>query len=89
MKVTYLRLPAAIVLAAACALSMPATAQNDGKRALATKLAQIQLKADSAALAEQLTATAVQPVLVWRQRSWLLRLVWPVQSEWLRRKRQS
>ena len=48
---------------------MPATAQNDGKRALATKLAQIQLKADSAALAEQLTATAVQPVLAsWSQR---------------------
>lgn len=44
-------------------------AQNDAKRALATKLAQIQAKADSGALAGQLTDTAVGPVLAsWSQR---------------------
>ncbi len=44
-------------------------AQNDAKRALAVKLAQIQAKADSAALASQLTDTAVGPVLAnWSQR---------------------
>jgi hypothetical protein len=44
-------------------------AQSDSKRALATKLAQIQAKADSAALAGQLTDSAVGPVLSgWSQR---------------------
>ena len=44
-------------------------AQNDSKRALATKLAQMQAKADSANLAGQLTDTAVGPVLAnWSQR---------------------
>lgn len=44
-------------------------AQNDAKRALATKLAQIQAKNDSANLASQLTDTAVGPVLAnWSQR---------------------
>lgn len=70
LKVTLFRIPATIILAAACAVSAPATAQNDSKRALATKLAQIQLKADSPALTEQLTATAVQPVVA----NWLQRL---------------
>ena len=44
-------------------------AQNDAKRALAVKLAQIQAKADSSSLASQLTDTAVAPVLAnWSQR---------------------
>ncbi len=48
---------------------MSALAQSDSKRALATKLAQIQAKADSAALAGQLTDSAVGPVLSgWSQR---------------------
>lgn len=49
---------------------MPATAQNtDAKRALAQKISQIQQKSDSEALAEQLTASAVQPLLAsWSER---------------------
>lgn len=44
-------------------------AQNDSKRALAVKLAQMQQKADGGAMAEQLTASAVQPLLAgWSQR---------------------
>ncbi|MDO5290201.1 MAG: hypothetical protein Q4F13_11285 [Pseudomonadota bacterium] len=44
-------------------------AQNDAKRALAVKLAQLQQQADSAAMAEQLTMGAVQPLIVgWSQR---------------------
>lgn len=44
-------------------------AQNDSKRALAVKLAQMQQKSDGAAIAEQLTASAVQPLLAgWSQR---------------------
>ncbi len=44
-------------------------AQNDAKRALAVKLAQLQQQADSAAMAEQLTASAVQPLIAgWSQR---------------------
>ncbi|WP_431191533.1 DUF2059 domain-containing protein [Ottowia testudinis] len=63
------RLPAAIIMVAACALSTSAVAQNDSKRALAAKLAQIQLKADGPAMAEQLTGSAVQPILAnWSQR---------------------
>lgn len=69
MKATFSRIPFAIVLVAACAVSTGAMAQNDAKRALATKLAQIQAKADSAGLAGQLTDTAVGPVLAhWSQR---------------------
>lgn len=69
MKITFTRVPAALLLVAACAVSTSALAQNDAKRALATKLAQIQLKADGAAMAEQLTASAVQPVIAgWSQR---------------------
>ena len=50
-------------------MSTSALAQNDSKRALATKLAQIQLKADGPAMTEQLTASAVQPILAgWSQR---------------------
>ena len=59
----------AITYIAACAISTGASAQNDAKRALAVKLAQMQQKADGPALAEQLTASAVQPLLVgWSQR---------------------
>lgn len=58
-----------MLLIATCAASTGAIAQNDAKRALATKLAQIQLKADGAAMTEQLTASAVQPMLAnWSQR---------------------
>ncbi|MFT4195169.1 DUF2059 domain-containing protein [Ottowia sp.] len=50
-------------------MSTGASAQNDAKRTLALKLAQMQQKADGPALAEQLTASAVQPLLVnWSQR---------------------
>ena len=63
------KLPIAIFFVAACAISTGASAQNDAKRALAVKLAQMQQKADGPALAEQLTASAVQPLLVgWSQR---------------------
>ena len=59
----------AILFAAACAVSTGANAQNDNKRALAVKLAQMQQKADGDAMVEQLTATAVQPLLAgWSQR---------------------
>ncbi|QTD44406.1 hypothetical protein J1M35_15055 [Ottowia testudinis] len=69
MKIMLNRLPAAIIMVAACALSTSAVAQNDSKRALAAKLAQIQLKADGPAMAEQLTGSAVQPILAnWSQR---------------------
>jgi len=44
-------------------------AQNDAKKALATKLAQLQLKTDGAAMADQLTGSAVQPIVAgWSQR---------------------
>ncbi len=63
-----MRLPAALCLVAACSLSVGAYAQ-DGKKALATKLAQLQARSDGAALAEQLTADAVSfPLNVWSQR---------------------
>ncbi|MDR1968097.1 MAG: hypothetical protein LBQ32_05315 [Burkholderiaceae bacterium] len=63
------RLPVAIVFASACALSTGAVAQSDAKRALAVKLAQMQQKAESAGVAEQLTNNAVQPLLIsWSQR---------------------
>lgn len=69
MKQTLSKLPFAIVFAAACALSTGAIAQTDAKRALAVKLAQMQQKADGPALTEQLTGSAVQPLLVgWSQR---------------------
>jgi len=63
------RIPAAIILVAFCALSTGAMAQNDAKKALATKLAQLQLKTDGAAMADQLTGSAVQPIVAgWSQR---------------------
>ena len=66
---TLSKLPIAILFAAACAVSTGANAQNDSKRALAVKLAQMQQKADGEAMIEQLTATAVQPLLAgWSQR---------------------
>ena len=66
---TLSKLPIAILFAAVCAISTGANAQNDSKRALAVKLAQMQQKADGEAMVEQLTATAVQPLLAgWSQR---------------------
>ena len=58
------RISIATLLVAACALPLGAAAQNsDNKRALAVKLAQIQQKNDGDAMAEQLTASAVQPLI--------------------------
>lgn len=69
LNTTLSKLPIAIIFAAACAVSTGAIAQNDAKRALAVKLAQMQQKADGDAMAEQLTGTAVQPLLAgWSQR---------------------
>ena len=69
MNATLSKLPIAIAFVAACAVSTGAMAQNDAKRALAVKLAQMQQKADGEAIAEQLTASAVQPLLAgWSQR---------------------
>lgn len=69
LNVTLSKFPIAILFAAACAASTGAMAQNDSKRALAVKLAQMQQKADGSAMAEQLTASAVQPLLAgWSQR---------------------
>jgi len=66
---TFAKLPAVILFAAACAVSTGALAQSDAKRDLAVKLAQIQQKADGAALAEQIANSAVQPILAnWMQR---------------------
>ena len=68
MKAVLSKLPAAIVFVSACALSTGAVAQ-DSKRTLAVKLAQMQQKSDGGALADQLTASAVQPLLAsWSQR---------------------
>jgi len=65
----FAKLPVALVFAAACALSTGAIAQTDTKRALAVKLAQMQQKADGPAITEQLTNSAVQPLLVgWSRR---------------------
>ena len=63
------KLPIAILFVAACAVSTGVNAQNDNKRALAVKLAQMQQKADGDAMVEQLTGSAVQPLLAgWSQR---------------------
>ncbi len=68
MKSTASRLPVAIFLIAACCLSAGANAQ-DSKKTLATKLAQMQLKAEGPGLADQLTSSAMQPLLEnWSQR---------------------
>lgn len=59
----------ATLLATGLAFSHAATAQDDAKRALAVKLAQIQQQADAGAMADQLTASAVQPLIaMWSQR---------------------
>ncbi|MGB3069771.1 MAG: DUF2059 domain-containing protein [Ottowia sp.] len=70
MKKTLAQLPLAILFAASFMASTPAAAQNnDAKRALAQKISQIQQKADSGAMAEQLTASAVQPLIAsWSER---------------------
>ncbi len=70
MKKSLVQFPLAIAIAASLFASMPAAAQgNDAKRALAQKISQIQQKSDSGAMAEQLTASAVQPLIAgWSQR---------------------
>ena len=68
MKAAFSKLPLALLFVAACAASTGANAQ-DAKKALATKLAQMQAKTDGAAMANQLTADAVQlPLSTWSQR---------------------
>jgi hypothetical protein len=70
LKLISSKLAVATLLATGLVFSTSALAQNnDAKRALAVKLAQIQLKADSGAMADQLTGSAVQPLIaVWSQR---------------------
>lgn len=70
MKLNASQLVIATLLATSgLALSTSALAQDDAKRALAVRLAQIQQKADAGAMAGQLTASAVQPLIaVWSQR---------------------
>lgn len=68
MKTAFSKLPVALLFVAACAASTGALAQ-DAKKALATKLAQMQIKSDGPALAGQLTADAAQlPLANWSQR---------------------
>lgn len=68
MKTHIRKLPAALALAAACALPLTALAQ-DSKQALASKLAELQVKTDGVAVAQQLTASAMQmPLATWSER---------------------
>ncbi len=70
MSIKFSRIPSAVLVAVVFAASAGvAHAQSDSKRALATRLAKIQVQADREALSEQLTASAVQPLLAsWSQR---------------------
>lgn len=68
MQTMISKFPTAVILAVACATSTLALAQDEAST-LATKLAQMQLKTDGAALADRLTAEAVQvPLANWTQR---------------------
>ena len=68
MKTSFSKLSTAVLFVAICAASTGASAQ-DAKKTLATKLAQMQLKSDGVALANQLTGEAVQlPLSTWSQR---------------------
>lgn len=68
MKTSLSKLSATALFVALCAVSTGASAQ-DAKKTLATKLAQMQAKSDGAAMANQLTADAVQlPLSTWSQR---------------------
>lgn len=68
MKTSLSKLSATALFVALCAVSAGASAQ-DAKKTLATKLAQMQAKSDGAAMANQLTADAVQlPLSTWSQR---------------------
>ena len=68
MKTSFSKLSATVLFVAICAVSTGANAQ-DAKKALATKLAQMQAKSDGASMANQLTADAVQlPLATWSQR---------------------
>lgn len=67
MNIAFHQLPAAVLLAAACTLTTGVAAQD--KQALASKLAELQVKTDGAAVAQQLTASAMQmPLATWSQR---------------------
>ena len=69
MKLTLSKLQASLFLAVACAFVAPGVHAQDGKRALAVKLAQLQEKSDHHGMVEQLTASAVQPMIAgWSQR---------------------
>ena len=70
MNKSMAKLPLALLFAVSCLATVPAAAQgSDAKRALAQKIAQIQHKADSEAMTEQLTASAVQPLIAsWSER---------------------
>jgi len=68
LKTSLSKLSATALFVALCAVSTGASAQ-DAKKTLATKLAQMQAKSDGAAMANQLTADAVQlPLSTWSQR---------------------
>ncbi len=57
------------VVLLAASISLPTSGWAQDKRALAVKLAQLQHKADQEAITAQLTASAVQPVIIhWSQR---------------------
>jgi uncharacterized membrane protein YfbV (UPF0208 family) len=61
-------LPAVMVFAAAAALSTGAHADGANKKALAVKLAQLQQKNESAAVAGQLADSVMQPMMAkWQQ----------------------
>jgi hypothetical protein len=68
------RIAVAAVLLAACAIPLGAAAQtsgknSDSKHALAVRLAHLQQKTDGDAVAQQLTASAVQPLVAgWSQK---------------------
>ena len=75
MNSSFAKLPAALFLAAACAISTGASAQSaqsaqsNAKHDLAVRLAHIQQKANGGSMAEQITDSAVQPLLAtWSQR---------------------
>lgn len=68
MNTTFHKLPAALLLVAACTLTTGVAAQ-DGKQALASQLAELQVKTDGPAVAQQLTASAMQmPLATWSER---------------------
>lgn len=69
LKFTFSKISASLFLATAFVFSGGAHAQ-DAKRDLALKLAQLQAKIDQAGIVEQMTASAVQPLIA----GWSMRL---------------